>query len=76
MGADKPHYQELIEDFSPRELEILELFSQGLSNKQIAGKIYISPGTVKWHASNIYGKLWVKGKLQAVALARKMKLIS
>ena len=76
MGAGEPHYQELIEDLSPRELEILELFSQGLSNKQIAGKIYLSPGTVKWHASNIYGKLGVKGKLQAVALARKMKLIS
>jgi len=72
----EPHYQELIEDLSPRELEILELFSQGLSNKQIAGKIYLSPGTVKWHASNIYGKLGVKGKLQAVAMARKMKLIS
>ncbi len=76
VGADEPHYQELIEDLSSRELEILELFSQGLSNKQIAGKIYLSPGTVKWHASNIYGKLGVKGKLQAVAVARKMKLIS
>ncbi len=76
VGADEPHYQELIEDLSPRELEILELFSQGFSNKQIAGKIYLSPGTVKWHASNIYGKLGVKGKLQAVAIARKMQLIS
>ncbi|RQD75773.1 MAG: hypothetical protein D5R97_05565 [Candidatus Syntrophonatronum acetioxidans] len=76
LGVVKPHYQELIEDLSPREMEILELFSQGLSNKEIARKIYLSPGTVKWHASNIYGKLGVKGKLQAVALARQMKLIS
>lgn len=73
---DDPHYEGLIEELSARELEILELFQQGLSNKQIAEKIFLSPGTVKWHASNIYGKLGVRGKLQAVALARKLKLIS
>ncbi len=73
---DNPQYQGLIEELSKRELEILELFQQGLSNKQIADKIFLSPGTVKWHASNIYGKLGVRGKLQAVALARKLKLIS
>jgi len=76
VEKDDPHYEGLIEELSDRELEILELFQQGLSNKQIAEKIFLSPGTVKWHASNIYGKLGVRGKLQAVALARKLKLIS
>ena len=73
---DDPHYRGLIEELSDRELEILELFQEGLSNKQVAEKIFLSPGTVKWHSSNIYGKLGVRGKLQAVALARKLKLIS
>ena len=72
----KDHYPALIEELSSRELEILTLFSQGLSNQQIAQKIFLSPGTVKWHASNIYGKLGVRGRLQAVALARELKLIS
>ncbi len=72
----EPKYQGLIEELSNRELEILELFAKGLSNKEVAVTLFLSPGTVKWHSSNIYGKLGVRGKLQAVALARKLKLIS
>ena len=72
----EPKYQGLIEELSNRELEILELFAKGLSNKEVTGTLFLSPGTVKWHSSNIYGKLGVRGKLQAIALGRKLKLIS
>ncbi len=75
-GSEQSAYGGLIEELSPREIEILSLFNQGLSNQQVAQKIFLSPGTVKWHASNIYGKLGVRGRLQAVALARNLKLIS
>ena len=68
-------YGNLIAELSSREIEILSLFSQGLSNRQVAQKLFLSPGTVKWHASNIYGKLGVRGRLQAVAMARNIKLI-
>lgn len=72
---EEPAHDALIEELSARETEILTLLSQGLYNQQIAQQLFLSPGTVKWHASNIYGKLGVRGRLQAVALARKLKLI-
>ena len=67
---------ELVEDLSSRELEILELISQGLSNEAISKKLYLSLGTVKWHTTNIYGKLGVKNRTRAAALARELKIIS
>jgi len=66
---------ELVEDLSSRELEILELISQGLSNEAISKKLYLSLGTVKWHTTNIYGKLGVKNRTRAAALARELKII-
>ncbi len=73
--GDQARHGGLIEELSSREIEILSLFSQGLTNQQVAQRLFLSPGTVKWHASNIYGKLGVRGRLQAVALARNLKLI-
>lgn len=70
-GKDQP----LIEALSSRELEILGLIKDGLSNSDISRKLHLSPGTVKWHTSNIYGKLAVKNRTQAVAYARELKLI-
>ncbi len=69
-------YQGLAEELSARELEVLDLISGGYSNQDISEKLFLSVGTVKWHTSNIYGKLGVRGRTQAVALARKLKLIS
>jgi len=66
----------LVEDLSPRELEVLELISQGYSNEAISKKLFLSLGTVKWHTTNIYGKLGVKSRTRAVALAREMKIIA
>jgi|GEM_PF-2765288 len=51
---------------SGRELEILGLISEGLSNQEIADKLFISVGTTKWHITNIFSKLGVKNRVQAV----------
>ena len=64
-----------IEDLSSREMQILHLMSQGLSNRNIAKKLFLSEGTVKWHSSNIYGKMCVKSRTEAVARAQSLKLL-
>jgi len=52
---------------SPRELEILELLSEGLTNKRIAARVGISPETVRTHLGRIYEKLHVQGRTEAVS---------
>ena len=58
-----------------RELEILRLVGAGMSNRQIAGKLYISVGTVKVHLHNISEKLNATSRTGAVARARELKLL-
>jgi len=65
----------LYEHLSDRELELLGLVSSGLSNGQIAAKLYISVGTVKWHMNHILAKLNAKNRTQAVNRALQLKLI-
>jgi LuxR family maltose regulon positive regulatory protein len=67
--------QPLVEPLSERELEILKLVAEGLSNREIAERLIISVGTVKSHVHNIYGKLEVRGRTQAIARAREIGLI-
>ncbi|MEM7349140.1 MAG: LuxR C-terminal-related transcriptional regulator, partial [Chloroflexota bacterium] len=67
--------QPLIEPLSERELEILTLIADGLANRQIAEQLYLTVGTVKWHLNNIYGKLGVRRRTQAVARARELQLL-
>lgn len=57
---------------SEREHDVLELVTKGLSNKQIAKALLITPETVKWHLKNIYGKLGVSGRTLAVHQAQKL----
>ena len=76
-GTQTPsHASEYIEPLSEREIEVLQLISEGLTNQEIAGKLHISLHTVKGHARNIYGKLGVKNRTQAIAQAREMGLVT
>ena len=65
----------LIEPLSDRELEVLRLLDDGLSNRQIAEKLIVTVGTVKSHAHNIYGKLGVERRTEAIARARDLHLL-
>jgi LuxR family maltose regulon positive regulatory protein len=65
---------DLLDPLSERELEILQLISQGMSNKELAEKLVLTVGTIKWHLNNIYSKLGVRSRTQAVARARKLGL--
>ena len=60
---------------SKRELEVLNLMAEGLSNEEIVGKLYISLNTVKTHSSNIFIKLDVKRRTQAVEKAKRLNII-
>ncbi|MHB1132172.1 MAG: LuxR C-terminal-related transcriptional regulator [Chloroflexota bacterium] len=65
----------LAESFSARELEVLRLVAAGRSNKEIAAELVLALGTVKKHTSNIFGKLSVESRTQAVARARELGLL-
>ncbi len=67
--------QPLIEPLSERELEVLRLVAEGLSNAEIADKLFISVGTVKTHVHNILGKLEAEGRPRAMVRARELGLI-
>lgn len=67
--------QPLHEPLSERELEVLDLIIEGLSNAEIAQHLYIALGTVKRHINNIYGKLEVGSRTQAIAKARNLELL-
>ena len=60
---------------TPRELEILGLIAAGLSNKEIAAKLYVSENTVKTHTANVFDKLNARRRTQAVQLAKQARLI-
>lgn len=76
--ADKsspPAPQPLIEPLSQRELEILQLIAQGLSNQEISERLFLALSTVKGHTRNIFGKLQVQRRTEAVARARELGLL-
>ncbi len=60
---------------TPRELEILELIAQGLSNREIAERVFVSENTVKTHTSRLFDKLGARRRTQAVQLAKERRLI-
>jgi DNA-binding CsgD family transcriptional regulator len=58
-----------------RELEVLELIAQGMSNREIAGKLYVSENTVKTHSSRVFDKLGARRRTQAVQLGKEFGLL-
>jgi LuxR family maltose regulon positive regulatory protein len=67
---------ELIEPLSERELDILNLIAEGLTNQEIATRLYLSLNTVKAHTRNIYGKLNVNSRTQAIARSQAFGLLT
>jgi ATP/maltotriose-dependent transcriptional regulator MalT len=66
---------DLPEPLSARECEVLRALAQGATNRELAGALSISAGTVRWHLSNIYGKLGVQRRTQAIARGRALGLL-
>lgn len=62
-------------EISKREMEVLRLISQGMSNQEIADSLFVSESTIKTHVSNIFVKLDVKRRTQAVLKAKEIKII-
>ena len=65
----------LIEPLTERELELLRLVAAGYSNKQIAQELFLAVGTVKKHLNNIFGKLEVGSRTQAIIRAQELDLL-
>jgi LuxR family maltose regulon positive regulatory protein len=62
----------LVEPLSAREIEVLQLLAGGLSNHEIGNEIFVTTNTVKWHLKNIFAKLGVHNRTQAVDRAREL----
>jgi DNA-binding NarL/FixJ family response regulator len=71
-GAGPP---EVMAELTARELEILTLVARGLSNRQIAGSLFLSEATVKTHLAHAFAKLGVRDRVQAVVLAYETGLV-
>ncbi len=75
-GRERDHEARLaIEQLTPRELEVLQALADGLSDKEIAERLYVGSGTVRSHVVNIFGKLGVHSRLQALLFAMRHDLI-
>jgi LuxR family maltose regulon positive regulatory protein len=73
-GMTQPSMQLLNEPLTAREVEVLKLIEAGCSNQEIAEQLVISIPTVKRHISNVYTKLGVKSRTQAIAIGKELKL--
>jgi LuxR family transcriptional regulator, maltose regulon positive regulatory protein len=74
-GPEGPCQDALVEPLSSRELEVLRLIEQGLSNQEIADRLTVAASTVKTHINNIYGKLGVQTRVQAVKRSNELNLL-
>ncbi len=73
--AEAPAASSLDEPLSRRELEVLHLIAQGMTNQEIAQQLIVSPGTIKAHTASIYRKLDVANRTEAVAHARQLGIL-
>ena len=67
---------ELVEPLSEREIEVLQLIADGFTNPEIASRLYLSLNTIKVHSRNIYGKLDVNNRTQAVNKGRALGILT
>lgn len=74
-GEQKIAAPQLVEPLTEREAQVLQLLAEGLSNAQIAERLVLAVGTVKYYTSEIYGKLRVNNRLQAVNRARELDIV-
>ena len=72
---NKDSYDKLGDDLNEREREVLGLLVQGLSNKEIAERLFVSVATVKYHVRVLFSKLGANSRAEAVALAWQHNLI-
>jgi WD40 repeat protein/serine/threonine protein kinase len=66
----------IVEVLTPREQEILQYIIEGRSNKEIAAQLFVTVATIKWYITQIYQKLGVRSRVQAIVRARELNLIS
>jgi LuxR family maltose regulon positive regulatory protein len=71
----QPAEPSVAEELTQREKEVLRLIAAGLSNRESAESLVVTEGTVKKHLNNIFGKLGVKSRTQAVAQAKELDLL-
>jgi LuxR family maltose regulon positive regulatory protein len=71
----RPMFDQLVEPLNDREMQILRLMSARLSNREIAGELYLSVNTVKWYARSIYDKLGVANRREAGSRARELGIL-
>jgi len=75
LGNTTTLTQPLVEPLSERELEVLQLVAQGLTNREISERLYLALDTIKGHNRRVYGKLGVHNRTEAVARARELGLL-
>ena len=75
VGSQVPTTPPLTEPLTDRELEVLQLMSDGLTYNEIAAQIMVSLNTVRTHFKNIYSKLYVHKRSQAIAKARELNIL-
>jgi LuxR family maltose regulon positive regulatory protein len=71
----QPQPGELVDPLTPRELEVLRLICKGHSNPEVASELVVTVNTIKKHTSNIYSKMGVRSRTQAIARAHELNLL-